>query len=201
MLPLQTWQAGMGKRAWEMSLPWNRTHFVFFQKCLTHLYTEFFLFMTYFLNVWIDGKEWTSPVFRSPMGWIKKNQSREKEWICCFLQLSPGHPAEQGHVAYMLKTLCWSAAVSHRDDGRNRLRALPCEESSWKQKPRRELVTGVMMDTVIEGTCVAYAIDRTGEMQQKKQTLLKKVYSSSNHFTFLQQCFKREEYLNKITVA
>lgn len=50
------------------------------------------------------------------------------------------------------------------------------------------------MDMVIEGTCVACAIDRTGYMQQKKQTLLKRIYSSFNPFAFLKQCFKREEY-------
>lgn len=184
-----------------MSLLWNRTHFVFFQKCLTHLYTGFFLYMTYFLDVWIDGEERTSPALRSPMGWIKKTQSREKEWICCLLQLSLVTQRGRGALLTFWKPSA-EAQLSHtRHDGWNRLKALPCEESSWKQKPRHELVTGVRMDTVIEGTCAACAIDRTGEIQQKKQTLLKRIYSSSNNFPFLQQCFKKEKYLNEITVA
>lgn len=33
--------------------------------------------------------------------------------------------------AYILKTPCLRTAVLHRDDGRNRLRALTCEKSSW----------------------------------------------------------------------
>lgn len=68
-----------------------------------------------------------------------------------------------------------SAAVLQRDDGRNRLRALPCEKSSWQPKPQHELFAGVVMDMVIEGTCVACAIDTPGYVQQKKHSLLKRV--------------------------
>lgn len=55
-----------------------------------------------------------------------------------------------------------------------------------------------MMDMVIEGTCVACAIDRTGYVQQKKHLLLKRIYSSFNTLTLLQQYFKKEGYFKKL---
>lgn len=86
----------------ESPLEWNS--FCFLSKMSYSFIYRIFPIYDLFLgrvNRW--KRKSTSPVFRSPMGWIKKSKSREKEWISYFLQLSPGHSAGQGHI---LKALC-----------------------------------------------------------------------------------------------